>query len=73
MADHDLAQRAVLAALLAAHPRLLPIDDLVAQLHDVPRPREAVRMLVQDGLATQLGQLVGVSRAAVRFDVLRPT
>ena len=72
MTDYDLAQRAVLTALLAAHPRLLDLDELVAQVGDVPRPREALRVLIQDGLATQLGQLVGVSRAAVRFDVLRP-
>jgi hypothetical protein len=36
----------------------------------VPRAREALRVLVQDGLATQLGELVGGSRAAVRFRVL---
>jgi hypothetical protein len=72
MTDHDLAQRVVLGALLDAHPRLLDIDELVTQLSDVPRPREALRVLIQDGLATQLGQLVGVSRAAVRFAVLRP-
>ena len=73
MIDHNAAQRAVLGALLHAHPRLLDIDELVAQVGDVPRPREALRVLVQDGLATQIGQLVGVSRAAVRFDVLRGT
>jgi hypothetical protein len=73
MTDHNLAQRAVLGALLDAHPRLLDVDELVARLSDVPRAREALRVLIDDGLATQLGQLVGVSRAAVRFDVLRRT
>jgi hypothetical protein len=34
--------------------------------------REALAMLVDDGLATRLGDRVGVSRAAVRFAVLRP-
>jgi hypothetical protein len=72
MTDHDAAQRLVLAALLDAHPRLLGIDELTAQLPDVPRSREALRVLVDDGLATRLGDRVGVSRAAVRFDVLRP-
>jgi len=33
--------------------------------------REALRVLVDDGLATRLGDRVGVSRAAVRFDALR--
>jgi hypothetical protein len=68
--DYDLAQRAVLGALLTAHPRLLDIDELAAHLSDVPRAREALRVLVADGLATQLGDRVGVSRAAVRFDTL---
>jgi hypothetical protein len=72
MTDHDFAQRAVLGALLAAHPRLLGLDELAAQLADVPRAREALRVLVGDGLATQLGDRVGVSRAAVRFEALGP-
>jgi hypothetical protein len=72
MSDHDLAQRRVLGALLAAHPRLLGIDELEAQLAEVPRPREALRVLVDDGLATRLGDRVGCSRAAVRFDALSP-
>jgi hypothetical protein len=70
MTDHDLAQRAVLRTLLAAHPRMLGLDELVAQLPDVPRVREALRVLVDDGLATRLGDRVGVARAAVRFDAL---
>ena len=72
MAGHDLSQRAVLGALLAAHPRLLGIDELEAQLTDLPRVREATRVLVDDGLATRLGDRVGCSRAAVRFDALAP-
>ena len=70
MSDPDTAQRAVLDALFTAHPRMLRLDELAAQLTEVPRAREALRVLVQDGLATQLGELVGVSRAAVRFQVL---
>ena len=73
MFDHDTNQRIVLGALLEAHPRLLDLDELEAQLPDVPRVREALNVLVQDGLATRLGDRVGVSRAAVRFDALRPT
>ena len=72
MSDYDLAQRAVLRALLAAHPRMLGIDELVSQLVDVPSPRDALRVLVDDGLATRLGDRVGCSRAAVRFDALAP-
>jgi hypothetical protein len=72
MTDHDLAQRAVLGALLAAHPRLLGIDESVAELPEIPRVREALRALVDDGLVTRLGDRVGYSRAAVRFDALAP-
>jgi hypothetical protein len=72
MLDHDAAQRTVLGTLLEAHPRLLGVDELEAQLADLPRVREALRVLVDDGLATRLGDRVGVSRAAVRFDVLKP-
>jgi hypothetical protein len=71
MTDSDKAQRALLGALLAAHPRLLDLDELDSGLGDVPRPLEALRVLVGDGLATQFGDRVGASRAAVRFDALR--
>ena len=71
MTDPNAAQRAILDALFQAHPRMLGIDDLAAQLTEVSRVREALRVLVDDGLATQLGELVGVSRAAVRFQALR--
>jgi hypothetical protein len=73
MADYDSAQRAVLSALLAAHPRMLDKDELTTRLSDHQRVREALRVLIDDGLATRLGDRVGVSRAAVRFDALRPT
>ena len=72
MPDHDAPQRSVLKALLDAHPRLMGADDLVAQLADVPRVREVIRVLVDDGLATGLGDRIGASRAAVRFRVLGP-
>ena len=72
MTDHDASQRIVLGALLEAHPRLVGADELEAQLAEVPRAREALRVLVDDGLATRLGDRVGCSRAAVRFDTLGP-
>ena len=49
MTDHDLSQRAVLGTLLGAHPRMLGVDELVALLSDVPRVREALRVLVDEG------------------------
>lgn len=70
--DYDLAQRSVLCALLEAHPRLLDVGELDDQLPEIPRVREALSVLVDDGLATRLGDRVGVSRAAVRFEALRP-
>lgn len=70
MTDPYSSQRAVLGALLNAHPQLLDVDELAARLPDVPRVREALRVLVDDGLATRLGDRVGVSRAAARFNTL---
>jgi hypothetical protein len=32
---------------LAAHPRMLGIDELVAELPEVPRVREVMRVLVE--------------------------
>jgi hypothetical protein len=72
MTEANLSQRAVLSTLLEAHPRLLGIDEVAAQVADVPRAREALRVLIDDGLATRLGDRVGVSRAAVRFAALAP-
>lgn len=71
MTDYDAPQRSVLAFLLAAHPRLLGVEELEARLPEVPRVREALRVLIDDGLATRLGDRVGVSRAAVRFEALK--
>jgi hypothetical protein len=70
MPDHDRAQRQILQLLLEAHPRLIGVDEVVRRLEDVPRVEEALRVLVADGLATTLGDRVGVSRAAVRGEVL---
>jgi hypothetical protein len=70
MNNPNAAQKAVLEALFQAHPRMVGIDELAGRLAEIPRVREALRVLVDDGLATQLGELVGVSRAAVRFQAL---
>ena len=70
MPDYNASQRQVLSALLNAHPRLVGIEELTAQLRGVPRAREALKVLVEDGLATRLGDRIGVSRAAVRFKSL---
>jgi hypothetical protein len=53
--DHNVAQRAVLRVLLEAHPRMLGVEELVSLLDNVPRTREALRVLVDDGLATWAG------------------
>ena len=70
MPDYNLAQRSVLRTLLNAHPRLVDVAELDDRLPDVPRVHEALRVLVDDGLATKLGNRVGASRAAVRFKTL---
>jgi hypothetical protein len=70
MTAADTAQRMVLRALVDAHPRMFGVDELAAQLANVPRVREALNVLIEDGLATRLGDRVGVSRAAVRFATL---
>ena len=65
------AQRTLLADLLDAHPRLLETSTLCARHDRLRNVEQALRVLVDDGLATRLGDLVGASRAAVRFEVLR--
>ena len=70
MPDYDFAQRSVLRTLLDAHPRLMDVAELDDRLPDVPRLHEALRVLVDDGLVTKLGDRVGASRAAVRFQTL---
>ena len=66
MTTADRSQRAVLGALLDAHPRLLDMDELDARLGDLPRAHEALAVLGGDGLATRIGDRVGVSRPAIR-------
>jgi hypothetical protein len=72
MTHHDFAHRAVLGALLAAHRTCSASTNWSPSFPRVPRVREAMRVLVDNGLVTRLGDRVGCSRAAVRFDVLAP-
>ena len=72
MTDPYASQRRVLGALLEAHPHLIGTDELTARLADVPRVREALKVLIEDGLATKLGERVGVSRPVVRYRALGP-
>ena len=70
---YDAAQRIVLGTLLELHPALIGLGDLAGrlQLHGSETER-AVRVLVEDGLAVRLGDRIGLTRAAIRFDVLSP-
>jgi hypothetical protein len=67
--DPHADQRAVYGLLLERHPRMLTIAKLRDELTGVDVD-EALRVLVEDGLATRLGDLIGASRAAVRADQL---
>jgi hypothetical protein len=66
MTDPDAVQRALLGVLLETHPSMLTTEEARRQLSDVPELDEALELLLQDGLATRLGELLGASRAAVR-------
>lgn len=67
MADADVAQR----ALLVAHRSILTTEDVHRRLTEVPELDEALELVVRDGLASRLGELAGVTRAAVRGAQLR--
>jgi hypothetical protein len=71
MGDPESSQRAVLDALLEAHPRTLGVDEPEAELADIARVTEALDRRGEDGLVNRLGDRVGASRAAVRFEALR--
>ena len=55
--------------LHCAASRMVGLPELLT-LGDVERPDEAVHHLVADGVAVRLGDLVGVTRAAVRYSEL---
>ena len=71
MPDHDLAQRRVLDTLLAAHPRMLGIDELTAQAQQRCRA-SATRCACSSPTGSRRGSATAsaLSRAAVRFDAL---
>ena len=76
--EEDLAQRAVLAILLDAHPAWRSTEEIVRELTDRPqefaerdRIENAIRDLVGAGLLHRHGPFVFTTRAAVRFDELR--
>ena len=76
--EEDLAQQAILAIMLDAHPAQRSIDEIVRELTDRPeefaerdRIENAIRDLVGAGLLHRHGPFVFTTRAAVRFDELR--
>jgi hypothetical protein len=68
--DHDFAQRAVLAELLDAHPRLLGSTSWMTGPQACPELVRRFESSSTTGRATKLGDRVGASRAAVRFKAL---
>lgn len=76
--EEDLAQQAVLAVLLDAHPAQRSIEEVVRELAEDPdefgardRIENAIRDLVGAGLLHRHGSFVFVTRAAVRLDELK--
>jgi hypothetical protein len=72
--EDDLAQQAVLAILLDAHPAQRTTDEIVRELTDRPdefgerdRISNAIRDLAGAGLLHRHGPFVFATRAAVRF------
>ena len=49
---------------------MLTRDEVRAALPDVPRLELAIDRLTTDGMVSNLGDIVGVTRAVVRFDAL---
>jgi hypothetical protein len=66
-ADGD--DRTILDYLLARHPAMVALDEVVA-LEGVEHAREAVARLRDDGLVTQLGGLIGTTRTFRRARAL---
>lgn len=71
MTAEDRTQRAVLGALLEAHPGPLTRPELARLLGDEIATADAIAALDRDGVANVSGDLVFASRAAVRADALR--
>jgi hypothetical protein len=72
--DHDYAARFVLDFLVARHPTLLSIDELVREFAGSSDDHDGARVLVHDGLAelaswglvNRVGDFVFASRSTVR-------
>ena len=76
--EEDLAQQAVLAIMLDAHPAQRSIDEIVRELTDRPdefgerdRIENAIRDLVGAGLLHRHGPFVFATHAAVRLNELK--
>jgi hypothetical protein len=74
----DMAQQAVLAILLEAHPGQRSVEELIREMTDRPDEfsardaiNNAIRDLVGAGLLHRHGTFVFATRAAVRFEQLR--
>jgi hypothetical protein len=65
----DDDDRAILAYLVARHPAMVNLDEVLA-LDGVEHPREAVDRLRDDGLLTKLGAMVGTTRTYRRARAL---
>lgn len=77
--EDDLLQTAVLTILLDADPAQRSVDELVRELTAEPGDfarrdavENAIRELVAAGLVHRHGEFVFATRAAARFDQLRP-
>ena len=75
--EEDLAQQAVLAVLLDAHPAQRSIEEIVRELVEDPaefgardRVENAIRDLVGAGLLHRHGPFVFATHAAVRLNEL---
>ncbi len=66
MITADAAQRALLEVLFDAHPTMLTVAELHRRMPDEADADHALHQLMDDGLATRLGELIGASRTAVR-------
>jgi Fe2+ or Zn2+ uptake regulation protein len=74
----DMAQQAVLAILLEAHPGQRSVEEVIREMTDRPDDfaardtvDNAIRDLVGAGLLHRHGAFVFATHAAVRFDELR--
>ena len=70
MTEYDLTQRSALRMLLDAHPRLLDVGDWTTGSPMFPACGTRCDCSLTTSIATMLGDRVGASRAAVRFDAL---